>query len=454
MRQAFRRATACCLAGATTIATVAAISPSASAATTAIDAPQRVCVPENPAVPTGPQFVSQRKLANWLYANALGGDTDSAFDPLAILAGTGGADEKFAEEVRPNSALGTPSAAERQQTLAAINGLRSGIRVMGKRPKSRLYRFYGSAGDDFDAIAWLNQNNPQSPLSIECNLDYQAQPPQSLPSATAAPAWSFERFRVRGVPDTLAVDRTNTAVFSGADGAAISFSYDGVKKVQAEAIQATIGYVIDLPADLSLVPYGEVSRNVTGTKGAATVYATDFFDFGAVGGWNYYGAAWGNILSFRPHFLINGKDDSRQVGLHFEDMPILDRDAINDYWVSGTDPATAVAFSFLFDFRGDAATFTETGTAPATNQDYFRLGSRFGATASLGFINSDVTVTDTWMYGFTGSVRRLNDFQASWTYHFDPVTKFFGLQLSYKKGVIEATAQPEQVWLVSLTGKY
>ena len=54
----------------------------------------------------------------------------------------------------------------------------------------------------------------------------------------------------------------------------------------------------------------------------------------------------------------------------------------------------------------------------------------------------------------SGAQQRLNDFQASWTIHLDPEQEYFAGSFGCKIGRIEATAQNEQSWRVSLTGKY
>ena len=435
--------------------------------TSAIDAPPGQVCASNPDAPEK-WIVRQNLLANWLdQANHLmisataRAKKGPQYDPLEVLSWDTSSkpdsdrQEQFVDDIL---LLGKPLDKDQKDSeIGALSDARVSIDTLGATQKNSKNPFYGEGGK-FDNFAWLRQTPWQKPLRIVCDPDFR----KPLPPSPGL--WT--NLRVRGKPDTLAIARTDAApagappnnggTFDSVDSATISYADDGTKKSKTSILQATVGYAFDFAAgtdsDFVVVPYGAINRNLTDTSGSAPVTTTNFYDFGVVLGWSYYTSDnWTNVFSVRPHYLANDMDGSRQVGLHFEEVPIVSDHAINDYWVSGLDK-TSLAFAFLFDLRGDVDTFATRGATPATNTDYFRLGSRFGGTASWN--QMQVKVTDTWMYGVTGALDSLNDFQASWSYNFDPDKKYFAFSVSYKKGTIEDTGQPEQIWMVALTGKY
>jgi hypothetical protein len=64
-----------------------------------------------------------------------------------------------------------------------------------------------------------------------------------------------------------------------------------------------------------------------------------------------------------------------------------------------------------------------------------------------------LTVEETYLYGFAGSVRNLDLFHTQLTYNFD-AKKYVGIAASYSKGRDEDTALPTQMWTVGLSAKY
>ncbi|HEX3653141.1 MAG TPA: hypothetical protein VHU18_09995 [Rhizomicrobium sp.] len=378
------------------------------------------------------------------------------FDPVEVF-GNSAVRAHYEANVRFPE-LSPADAAKKVQSLeGTFSELMQSIHLIGKPDNPKTSRFHGTA--NFEENNWLTQPDWDGPIQIVCN------PPVAEPAtaATSSGALSFENVRVRGTPDTLITDRSKTA-FASADSGTLSFSYNGQTNTRTDILQAALGYSL-LPSDVrnaAVVPYVATNRNVTTVSGTPSKFNIEYVDVGTVFAYTYIGNEWGAVLSGSPHYLMNLVDDSRLAGLHAVAQPVTSTGpfrlnaAYNVGW--NGDPHSAdhwLEIMPLLDLRSDADFYTDRGTAPLTNQDYFRLGSRFGGTFVLPkLFKSTLTVADVWMYGVTGAQKQLNDFQTSWTVFLDPEHKYFGLSLGYKIGRIEETAQKEQTWMISLTGKY
>jgi hypothetical protein len=431
---------------------------------TAAQAPLSVCAP----APTGGQqrIVDRAELTEWL---SLSNDlriritpVDAShpdgprFDPVQVFG-----DPETKKQYKANVRFPELPAADAAKKIAALDGTFDGllqsIHIIGRPDNPATMPFHGTA--DFEEQGWLTQPSWAGPMQIICNTPA----PASGASANADSVFSVERIRVRGTPDTLTSDRSSDS-FQTADAATVSFSYNGQTNTRTDILQAAVGYDIlpNTDPNKAIVLYAATNRNITTVSGSPSANNIEYADLGLAFGYTWIGNEAGNVLSGTPHYLLNLIDDSRLFGLHVVDQPILTGHDFRLNWFyfvgANGDPNSAdhwLEIAPLFDLRADADFYTDRGSAPLTNQDYFRAGSRFGGQVNLPkFFHSSITVADTWMYGFTGSQQQLNDFQASWTVNLDPEQKYFGLSFSYKIGRIEATGQKEQIWLISLTGKY
>jgi hypothetical protein len=112
----------------------------------------------------------------------------------------------------------------------------------------------------------------------------------------------------------------------------------------------------------------------------------------------------------------------------------------------------------LFDLRADVGQYTNRGNDPVQsllNQSYARAGTHvgFSITKDTDGPSLTLTVAETYLYGFQGTVRNLDLFESSLTYNFDP-KKYVGLKASYTKGRNEDTAVPQQTWMVGISARY
>jgi hypothetical protein len=291
---------------------------------------------------------------------------------------------------------------------------------------------------------------------IECVGPKSPRVPQSPAAANASP------LRVRGVSNDLLIAR-DLPSFSSTSQATLTVSGDHTTN-QTRNVKAigAVGYAFT--GDLTTaVPYVSFYQSITDVKGKAT--SLDSNNFVATG-MMFTTTVPGDLLvqtfAAKPQFLENTKDRSQIASLTFVYRPFTAFDVsgggfnINDprplpFWPS------AYA-EILFDFRGNFGQYTDRGIDPVQrllNQDYARAGAHFGfsiTTDSTG-PSFTLTVVETYLHGFSGSVRNLDLFEASLTYNFDE-KKYVGLKASYTKGRNEDTALPVQSWLVGLSARY
>ena len=64
-----------------------------------------------------------------------------------------------------------------------------------------------------------------------------------------------------------------------------------------------------------------------------------------------------------------------------------------------------------------------------------------------------LTVTETLLYGFTGSVKHIDLFDSSLSFYFDS-TSNYAFTLSYSKGQNEHTAENAQTFKAGLSAKF
>jgi hypothetical protein len=112
--------------------------------------------------------------------------------------------------------------------------------------------------------------------------------------------------------------------------------------------------------------------------------------------------------------------------------------------------SSVVTAQFLFDLRADLGAYTRRGDAPfiLQNRDLARLGTKSGFALSTTPANLPTfvfTATETYLYGFSGSLRHLTLFETALTMSLDP-HNYYGVTLGYTNGFNEDTAARSQTW--------
>lgn len=269
--------------------------------------------------------------------------------------------------------------------------------------------------------------------------------------------------RVRGLSNDLLTDRSDPS-FSSTSKATLTVSGDHSTATQSQTFKAVgaIGYAFTTDF-ATAVPYVSFNQSITDVTGKAQ--STDPSSFVA-GGVMFTATIPGDLLvqtiSAKPQFLENTKDHSQIGSLTLLYKPFTGFDVSNGGF-NLNDPRPlpfwpSAYAEILFDLRADVGQYTDRGNDPVQkllNQSFSRAGTHFGfslTTDSAG-PSFTLTVAETYLHGFSGSVKNLDLFATQLTYNFDE-KKYVGLTVGYSKGRNEDTALPTQTWTVGLSAKY
>jgi hypothetical protein len=281
-----------------------------------------------------------------------------------------------------------------------------------------------------------------------------------------------KELRLRANSDDLSIDaskQSQQTAFKAAKPATISFSRDGVQKSNTTKAQAAFGYAIPLftkpdPSGYftgELVPYISAIQSVTKVDGKpSTSSDTNNVAVGALLNSRalFNGTGLDNGFTAKPQYFWNTKDKSEIASLRLIYQPFTDGDfRINVPIQLGNYPE-ASWLTILFDLRNDTGNYTKAGIDPKTAVNHIsfdRAGSKFGFAMSTPETGAHLVlnVTETMLYGFTGSVRQLSYFDSNLTLYFDKTTNY-GFTISYSKGQNEDTAEWSQAFMASLSVKF
>jgi hypothetical protein len=238
-------------------------------------------------------------------------------------------------------------------------------------------------------------------------------------------------------------------------------------------LQAALGYAIPLPLgdqmpkgfsylDGELVPFISANESITKSNAkAATLADTNTVALGAlfdtVAAFNGWPGVT-HVVSAKPQYIWNTKDKSEIASVTFVYQPWTAQGLKINTPIQIGNILSASWLTLLFDIRNDAGDYTRKGVDPVTarmHTSFDRAGSKFGFAISTDDQGPHVVlnVTETLLYGFVGSIRRLDYFDSSLTFYFDS-TSNFGFTLSYTKGTNEDTIQRAQVYMAGLSAKF
>jgi hypothetical protein len=302
------------------------------------------------------------------------------------------------------------------------------------------------------------------------------------PAVTATNIKMPEGLRLRAHSDDLNVDQSKK-VYAGAfkhvDPATISFERDGVGKINKVNAEAALGYAIPLfgksppssgPFSSSsglfsgeVVPYISTSQSSKKVDGMNTTFTdTNNVAVGALLNTEltFFDSPVDitHIIQAKPQYLWNTKDKSEIASLKFIYAPwTLGAVKLNTPKQLG--PLLGASWlQLLFDVRSDFGEYTKKSDDPMlamTQSSFSRAGSKFGFSFSTNDKTAHVvlTVTETLLYGFTGSVKHIDLFESSLSFYFDS-TSNYAFTLSYSKGQNEDTAENAQTFKAGLSAKF
>jgi len=257
--------------------------------------------------------------------------------------------------------------------------------------------------------------------------------------------------RLRANSDDLNIDAgRDKNLFKTVKPATVSFTRDGIQKSNATKLQTALGYAIPISIDGEnsqtfnyfngeVVPYISTSQSTTKVDGkAATLADTNNV---AVGTLFNSQAVFNslpdvnNVFVAKPQYLWNTKDKSEIASLKFIYQPwtrVLNTPIQLGRFLEAT------WLTLIFDLRDDVGEYTKIGIDPKTalmHTSFHRAGSKFGFAVSTLETGPHLvlTVTETLLYGFAGSLRQLNLFDSTLSYYFDS-TSNLAFTVSYSKG--------------------
>jgi hypothetical protein len=288
-------------------------------------------------------------------------------------------------------------------------------------------------------------------------------PDPSPPSAA-----DTSQFRVRGVAGDLYIDRSDKDAFKSTSQATLASTGDrSTNPTQTLKTKAALGYAFQINNTVAnstvAIPYISFYQSITDTFGkpqstdpasnvaGGLLFTSEYRVAGLVN----------NVFGVRPQYLLNTKDHSEIGSLQLSYTPYTffsgDIVNLNHFQPIAFSPIPLYA-KVLFDLRLDAGAYAKRGNDPVQsllNKDFVRSGSRVGfALTTDSDPNSPsltLIMTETCLYGFAGTVRNLNIFDASLTYNFN---QYVGLTGTYRNGIDEDTAIRVETWMVGFSGRF
>jgi hypothetical protein len=293
---------------------------------------------------------------------------------------------------------------------------------------------------------------------IECVAPKSGNMPQSPAGADNSP------LRVRGLSNDLQTDRNDSKSFSSTSKATLTVSGDHSTATQTQTFKTTgaVGYAFESGLT-SAIPYVSFNQSITDVTGKPQTTDASSFVAGGMMFTTYVPGPGDNfvqMISAKPQFLENTKDHSQIGSLTLLYTPFTGFDISNGgFNLNDTQPLPfwpSTYVQILFDLRADIGQYADRGNDPVQkllNQSYSRAGTHFGFALMTDPTapSFTLTVAETYLYGFSGSVRNLDLFATQLTYN---INKYVGLTASYSKGRNEDTALRAQTWTVGLSAKY
>jgi hypothetical protein len=164
-----------------------------------------------------------------------------------------------------------------------------------------------------------------------------------------------------------------------------------------------------------------------------------------------------HIFSIKPQYLDDTATSARLTSVRAIYTPLMDL-PFNLNTFRQLDLPGSPWVEILFNLRNDTGSYLfrgNTASIAATNETYERAGTQFGLSVSTDGTNLPsltFTAMETYLYGFSGYYRHIDQFLSTLTYNFP--NSYFGITTSYKSGRDEDTAVSARVWTIGLSAKY
>ncbi|RXZ38992.1 hypothetical protein D9O50_01495 [Oxalobacteraceae bacterium CAVE-383] len=285
--------------------------------------------------------------------------------------------------------------------------------------------------------------------------------PAAAPGASApapTPSW-LDKIRVRGNPDQLSVDKSNTAGYASVDKAQIDFSNDAVANSRANDVQAYVGYSWikssfgSSGSTYEAIPYVGYKQNrvAVNNPDGTVITTTRTSDVGLLSNFHYVhpGSSDTEDLSVRPDYLMDAETGSRLLSANFT-YTAFRKGGLND--LIPTRFGMSVKPILIGESRN--GTYIDRGDASVANahQDFVRLGAQagFALVSNNPNIPVDFIATYTGLRAIVGS-QGIHYVKAGLTYNFN---QNIGLALNYSNGVLPESGDREKKWSLGVASKF
>lgn len=333
---------------------------------------------------------------------------------------------------------------------------------IGEMEKAALFLIDGYLRPDFDPQFPRGEVNARAYFEGDYSILCAAPKPDEGDAADdVTPRKRDEsKFRLRGDPTQLLVDRSQKAAFGDTDKATLSTVRDDIAGTRSSNILLYVGYPIkerDRNDDwYEIVPYAGINRTVvnplTGSQAGADY--SDSNAYGVIlGGHKPLGSTrWSYDYQMRPELLVDHAEGSRLASLNLQVTPIL-HNRFNDH-IRGMSDLFVLKLIFVPKFNIGRYVDRGKPDAEADNKDYTRTGADVGFSGQVKNpsmpIDFSSRYTKLWA---SHDARDVSYVKTSINWNLHP-KKYFGIGVNVSHGIREDTAKDEHKKEIVLTIRY
>ncbi len=298
--------------------------------------------------------------------------------------------------------------------------------------------------------------------SSDKNFALRCVAPNTNKPAPPKPGKNTDPLRIRGTTQDLVYNRASNE-FKTASAAKLNFNDDRSSgRKQTTKISTVIGYsytsIDTLNLTKKIIPYVSINQTMTDQDGQRKLDNSNYFAGGTVINWFYAPSSMvGHSFSTTPQFLYDTKDRSQIANFRLDYQPYLNFGPNAPFGVNWTTPSAdgKTLLGVVATIRSDVGYYVRKGDIadPTLHTSFGRAGGQFGFALKLVDYRLTLKASEWLLYGYAGTTRKLDLFDSSITYSFDP-NDYFGLEFDYKRGRDLDTTNPVQQWTIALTAKY
>jgi hypothetical protein len=283
-------------------------------------------------------------------------------------------------------------------------------------------------------------------------------PPPANPGPPPVRSWTDD-IRLRGNPDQLSIDRTDTSGYSSVDKAQLNFADDSVAGSKTKDVVGYVGYAWlqssfgNSGSTYQAIPYAGFRQNrvTVAAAGGSAVTTSRTSDVGLLSSFHfaYAGSADADDVNVRPDYLIDS-DGSRLLTVNFSYTP-LRKGRLNDLIPF---PSIGMSVKPILIGQSRNGTYINRGdpSVAGIHQDFVRLGAQagFALVSNNPRIPMDFVATYTGLKAFVGA-QSIHYAKVGVTYN---LNQHVGLGLNYTNGLVPDTGVREKKWNLGIASKF